>query len=53
MVVQEKNRVFSPYPPFSKKKGDSKSATAGSSNKNFVHLTIENGEFHTENAVSL
>ncbi len=39
--------------PFSKKKGDSKSATAGSSNKNFVHLTIENGEFHTENAVSL
>ena len=37
--------------PFSKKKG--KSATAGSTNKNFVHITIENGEFHTENAVSL
>ena len=39
--------------PFTKKKGDSKSATAGSTNKNFLHITIENGEFHTENAVSL
>jgi hypothetical protein len=33
---------------------ESKSAaTATTTNKNFVHLTIENGELHTENAVSL
>ena len=40
--------------PFSKNKKESKSATtAPNTNKNFVHLTIENGELHTENAVSL
>jgi hypothetical protein len=33
---------------------ESKSATtATSTNKTFVHLTFENGELHTENAVSL
>jgi hypothetical protein len=40
--------------PFSKNKKESKSATTATTiNNNFVHLTIENGELQTENAVNL